>query len=434
VPMPDAVTVDGLGKLFHRHTDRPRSLSETVLHGWRHRHRPERFWALRGVSFRLARGRTLGIIGRNGAGKSTLLRLVGGIGSPTEGRVEIHGKTRALLDLGSSFHPDLTGRENVFVAGVIAGLTRREVRQRFASIVTFSELEPFIDSPVRTFSSGMLMRLAFSVIAHTDPEILLVDEVLAVGDLGFQYKCLERIAEFKQTGCAILIVSHDTATIERLCDEALWLRGGRIEAQGDPKAVVERYLEELKFETRRRMPHDRPPARASSGHELRINENRFGSFELEIVGLRIRGAADEPVDEINPGDTVTFEIDYHAHRAIVGPHFGVSISREDGFVCYDVTTGGDGHLLPELQGPGRLGLTIDRLDLTAGNYFVDVGVYEREWSYAYDYHWHVYPLRVQGSPSAKGLLSMPHRWRLDRSGRGSPLSAFEPHERERERP
>jgi homopolymeric O-antigen transport system ATP-binding protein len=412
----DAIVVEGVGKLFRRQVDRPRRLSDLLVHGWRRRHRPERFWALRDVSFRVARGRTVGVIGRNGAGKSTLLRLVGGIGRPTEGRLETHGRIRALLDLGSSFHHDLTGRENVFVAGVIAGLTRHEVQERFASIVAFAELETFIDNPLRTFSSGMVMRLAFSVAAHTDPDVLLVDEVLAVGDLAFQYKCLERIAEFKQNGCAILLVSHDTATIERLCDEVLWLRGGRLEIYGKPKDVVERYLGELMTETRRRMPQDRPAARASSGHELRINENRFGSLELEIVATRILGGRGEPVEEIEPGEAVTVEIDYHTSVRISCPHFGVSISREDGLVCYDVTTGADGYVLPELEGRGRIGLSMERLDLVAGNYYVDVGVYEREWSYAYDSHWHVYPLRVRGRHGAKGLLSMPHRWFLEGNG------------------
>jgi lipopolysaccharide transport system ATP-binding protein len=417
----DAIVLERVGKLFRRRADRRPTLSETVLHGWRRRSSPQQFWALRGVSFRLAPGRTLGVIGRNGAGKSTLLRLVGGIGRPSEGRLETHGRIRALLDLGSSFHPDLTGRENVLLAGVIAGLTRRDVRTRFDSIVAFSELEAFIDNPVRTFSSGMLMRLAFAVAVHTDPEILLVDEVLAVGDLGFQYKCLERIAEFKQRGCAILLVSHDMATIERLCDDVLWLRRGRLEACGDPKAVVERYLAELMAETRRRMPQDGPATRASSGQELRFNENRFGSLELEIVGVRILDARGEPVAEIDPGEAVTVEIDYRAARVIPCPHVGVSISREDGLVCFDVTTAGDGCLLPELQGEGRIGLTIDRLDLGAGRYYVDVGAYEREWSYAYDYHWHVYPLRVAGN-GGKGLLSAPHRWSLAGNRVGRPLS------------
>lgn len=416
--MQDAIVVEGAGKLFRRYSDRPRSLSEQVVRGWRRRPPPESFWALRDVSFRVGRGRALGVIGRNGAGKSTLLRLVGGIGRATEGRLMTYGRTRALLDLGSSFHHDLTGRENVLVAGVVAGLTRRQVQERFAAIVNFAELETFIDNPVRTFSSGMLMRLAFAVAVHTDPEILLVDEVLAVGDVGFQYKCVERIAQFKHNGCAILLVSHDMATMEGLCDDMLWLRDGRTEAYGKPKEVVERYVGESMAETRRRMAQDSPVTRASSGRELRINENRFGSLELELVAVRILDDRGEPVEEIEPGAGITVEIDYHSPRSISRPHFGVTISRADEFVCFEVTTAADGHVLPDLEGSGRIGLAIERLDLSAGDYFVNVSVYEREWSYTYDSHWHVYPLRVRASNSGKGLLYMPHRWRFEVNGKG----------------
>jgi homopolymeric O-antigen transport system ATP-binding protein len=416
-PTQDAIVVEGVGKEFRGYRG-SRRWSELLVRGWRAQPPPQPFWALRGVSFRLERGRTLGVIGRNGAGKSTLLRLVGGISHPSEGRLAKHGRVRALLDLGAHFHPDLTGRENVFVAGVVAGLTRREVRERLASIVRFAEIEPFIDHPVRTLSSGMLMRLAFAVAVHTDPEILLVDEVLAVGDLGFQSKCLERIAEFKRHGCAILIVSHDTDAMKRLCDEVLWLKEGRTEAHGDPKEVVERYVNELTAETRRRTAADRASSRASSGRDLRVNENRFGSLELEITAVRIRGARGEIVEEIEPGEAVTVEIDYHASQPIASPHFGVSISREDGFVCYDVTTGGDGHALPEVAGPGSIVLEMDRCDLAAGAYYVDVAAYERAWAYAYDSHWHVYPLDVRGSVG-KGAISAPHRWRLEREARAA---------------
>jgi lipopolysaccharide transport system ATP-binding protein len=409
----DAIEMEGVGKLFRRYVGRPRRLSEHVIGGWRARRPPEEFWALREVSFRVRRGHVVGVIGKNGAGKSTLLRLVGGIGRPTEGRLATYGRIRALLDLGSSFHPELTGRENVFLAGVVAGLTRAEVRQRLDSIMEFAELESVVDHHLRTFSSGMLMRLAFSVAVHTDPEILLVDEVLAVGDVGFQYKCVDRIAAFKRSGCAILIVSHDTATMEQLCDDMLWLRDGRVEAYGNPGEVIGRYVGEAMAETRRRMAHDRPAAVTSSGRELRMNNNRFGSLELEIVAVRILDDAGEAVEEIEPGDPITVEMEYRTSRPISCPHFGITISRPDEFCCYDITTAADGHVLPTLEGGGRIGVRLERLDLVAGEYFVNVSAHERNWSYAYDSHWHVYPLRVRAGRSDKGLFSVPHRWRFD---------------------
>jgi lipopolysaccharide transport system ATP-binding protein len=408
----DSIVVDGVGKLFRRDRNRPRGIADYLVHGWRARHSSAEFWALRDVSVRVRRGQIVGVIGKNGAGKSTLLRLVGGIGRPTEGRITTSGRMRALLDLGSSFHHDLTGRENVFLAGVVAGLTRREVRERFDSIVTFAELEAFVDRPVRTFSSGMLMRLAFSVAVHTDPDILLVDEVLAVGDVGFQYKCVERIAEFKRNGCAILIVSHDTGAMEQLCDDILWLRGGRVEAYGRPKDVIDRYVGEAMAETRRRMAHDHPAARTSGGRELRMNDNRFGTLELEITTVRLLDDAGRTIEEIEPGDPLIVEMEYRCSRPIASPHFGLTISRPDGFSCYDITTAADGHVLPTLDGSGRIEIRLDRLDLVGGDYFVNVSAHEREWSYSYDSHWHVYPVRIRSARKDRGVLRVPHSWRF----------------------
>jgi lipopolysaccharide transport system ATP-binding protein len=241
----DTVIVHGLGKQYRRyHQDRPWTLQEVFQRGF-HRIRPaEYFWALRDVSFALVPGRMMGVIGGNGAGKSTLLRLIGGVGRPDEGTLSVRGRIDALLDLGAGFHPDLTGRENVFISGVINGLTRREVSQQFDSIVAFSELQEFIDSPLRTYSTGMQMRLAFAVATHTHPEVLLIDEVLAVGDLAFQHKCLQRIAQFKAEGCTIILVSHDAGLVAKMCDEALWLRAGRIMGHGRADEVARRYIAE----------------------------------------------------------------------------------------------------------------------------------------------------------------------------------------------
>ena len=241
--MKQAVIVRGLGKHYRRyHQDRPWTLQEVFQRGFRGLKPAEYFWALRQINFAVAPGRMVGVIGRNGAGKSTLLRLLGSVGRPDEGRVTVHGRINALLDLGAGFHPDLTGRENVFISGVINGLTRREVSKEFDSIVAFSELEDFIDSPLRTYSTGMQMRLAFAVATHTNPEVLLIDEVLGVGDLAFQRKCLERIAQFKADGCTIILVTHDNGFVAKLCDEALWLHAGRLMAHGPADEVASRYI------------------------------------------------------------------------------------------------------------------------------------------------------------------------------------------------
>jgi lipopolysaccharide transport system ATP-binding protein len=248
--MADPVIVRKVGKRFRRyHADAPGTIHEALLKGFRKLMPAEQFWGLRDVDFRANRGRMIGVIGRNGAGKSTLLRLIAGVGRPDEGTIEINGRVQALLNLGAGFHPELTGRENLLVNGVIGGLTRREVAQRFDAIVSFSGLEEFIDSPLRTYSNGMQMRLAFSIAIHSAPDILLIDEVLAVGDLAFQRTCMERIAELKAGGCTIILVTHDPGVVQELCDEALWMRAGRVAAFGAAEPVVAQYLGEADIQT-----------------------------------------------------------------------------------------------------------------------------------------------------------------------------------------
>src|SRR5262245_53291577 len=202
----------------------------------------ETFAAVRDVTVSVSRGRTLGVIGRNGSGKSTLLKLVAGITKPTTGTVHVNGRISALIELGAGFHPEISGRENVFINGIMLGLTKRQIARRFDEIVDFAELTEFIDAPVKTYSSGMYMRLGFAVAIHVNPDILLVDEVLAVGDEGFTHKCLDKFAEFRRSGKTILLVTHSLSLVERFCDEALWLDAGVVRGQGDPKRVVGAYL------------------------------------------------------------------------------------------------------------------------------------------------------------------------------------------------
>ncbi|MDH3311117.1 MAG: ABC transporter ATP-binding protein [Gammaproteobacteria bacterium] len=236
------IIVHGLGKKFRLyHPDRPSKLKQVFARKFRNMEPAGEFWAIRQVSLEVTPGHMVGLIGHNGAGKSTLLRLIGGVGIPDEGSVNTRGRISALLDLGAECHPDLTGRDNVFLSGVISGLTRREVVRSFDSIVTYAELEEFIDNPFRTYSSGMKLRLAFSVAIHTGPDILLIDEVLSVGDAAFQKKCLQSIEEFKANGCAILLVSHEMDPIQRFCDEVLWFQYGQILAHGPPDTICAQY-------------------------------------------------------------------------------------------------------------------------------------------------------------------------------------------------
>lgn len=239
----NAVSVERLGKNYRRyHRDRPISFQEALVKGFNKLLPAENIWALREVSFNLPRGMMLGVIGLNGAGKSTLLRLIGGVGRPDEGRLIVNGRVNGLLDLGAGFHFDLTGRENVYINGVISGLLKREVAQSFDDIVEFAELQKVIDEPLRTYSSGMRMRLGFAIAVHTRAEILLIDEVLAVGDISFQKKCFDRILDFKHHGCTIILASHNLEQVKTMCDHVLWLEQGVMAGYGNPSEVVEQFL------------------------------------------------------------------------------------------------------------------------------------------------------------------------------------------------
>src|SRR3954470_22193867 len=242
----NAITLTHASKVYRRYSRRHQftTLKSALLSRSLTRDlRPdETFAAMRDVTFDVPRGRTLGVIGRNGSGKSTLLKLVAGITKPTSGAVQVNGRISALIELGAGFHPEISGRENVFINGIMLGLTKREIARRFDEIVEFAEMKDFIDAPVKTFSSGMYMRLGFAVAIHVDPDVLLVDEVLAVGDEGFTHKCLDKFAEFRRKGKTILLVTHSLSLVERFCDEALWIDSGKAIEHGDPKRVVDAYL------------------------------------------------------------------------------------------------------------------------------------------------------------------------------------------------
>src|SRR6186713_1675766 len=241
----NAIELTNVSKIYRRYGGRHFStlksalLQRSILRDLRPE---ETFPALQDVSFIVRPGQTYGVIGRNGSGKSTALKVVAGITKPTSGTVSVRGRISALIELGAGFHPEISGRENVFINGIMLGLTKREIQERFDEIVDFAELREFIDAPVKTYSSGMYMRLGFAVAIHVDPEVLLVDEVLAVGDEGFTHKCLDKFSEFKRRGKTILLVTHSLGMVERFCDEALWLEAGRVRGSGDPRRVVGAYV------------------------------------------------------------------------------------------------------------------------------------------------------------------------------------------------
>lgn len=410
-----AIIVENLGKCFSRHhPERPQTIMEAALSGLRRLRPVETFWALRGISFSVAAGEMLGVIGHNGAGKSTLLHLLGKVAYPDEGGVKTQGRIGALLDLGAGFHGDLTGRENIFVAAAIAGMTRREIAQRFDQIVAFAELEPFIDNPVRTYSSGMTMRLAFATAIHAAPEILLVDEFLSVGDLSFQTKCLARVEAMKTEGCAIVLVSHDIAQVERLCDRVLWLQGGTAVACDRPAAVVGQYQVQMHQRTRELTPENLSST-AASGQTLEANKNRFGSLEVQITAVRL-----DPGFTVPSGAELCIELDYRRDCPAEYAIFSVSISGLDGSKLLSADTLQMGIPPVRLDDMGTVRLMLDRLDLSGGEYFIDVGLYKQDWSYAYDFHWHVYQLVVESPLTTEAVLQPPMRWTIALPGNTVP--------------
>lgn len=242
--MSDPITVQNVSKQFRRYAqNRPHTFQEAITRGFSQLWAVDQFWALKDVDFSIPKGEMLGVVGHNGAGKSTLLRLIGKLGRPDSGTVTTRGRIGSLLSLGAGFHPELTGRENVYINGVISGLLRSEVREKFDSIIDFAELHDFVDSPLHTYSNGMKLRLGFAVATHIQPEILLIDEVLAVGDIAFQQKCIDRILTFKKQGCTILIVAHNNHFIADHCDKALWLNKGQVKGYGPAADVIDQYAE-----------------------------------------------------------------------------------------------------------------------------------------------------------------------------------------------
>jgi lipopolysaccharide transport system ATP-binding protein len=375
----------------------------------------EQRWVLREVSFSVGSGELTGVVGVNGAGKSTLLRLAAGLSAPTRGQVLLPEETAAVLNLGDLFDLALTGRDNALTTALAAGLSARRARTLIPAIMAFAELEGFENAPLRTYSDGMRLRLAFGVLAQLTPDALLLDEVVAVGDLRFRQKCLDYVRERCVAGAGVLFASHSLDEVARECGKAVWLDAGGVRAFGEADAVIAEYRDAMDSETRRRTP-----APEEGPGDLELRRNRFGSQEVVIERVELRDGMGRTVSEMSSGEPleVTFLVRTPPDRSVRAPIVGVKISRAaDGTDCYDTNTANAGVPVDDVAGDRRVSLRFDRLDLIPGDYFIDVGAYEREWRYAYDYHWHVHPLRVLGSSSDRGVFRPPHRWEIgDRSG------------------
>jgi len=424
-----AIRVSDLTKTYRRYSHRKqfRTLKSALLRGNLVQElRPDEvFTALSGVTFNVREGATFAVIGRNGSGKSTLLKVLAGITKPTAGQVEVSGRTSALIELGAGFHPEISGRENVFINGIMLGLGKREIQERFQEIVDFAELSEFIDAPVKNYSSGMYMRLGFAVAINVDPDVLLIDEVLAVGDQAFVHKCLDKIGEFRRRKKTIVLVTHSLGLVEKIADEALWLDAGRIQLRGDPKKVVDAYLAQVSARDEVALAAANAQAAAefqqhSSGPEARSEEvepvsafardrGRWGSREIEIHEVALLGKDGAPRHVFGSGEAVTVCLKVKSTGTLRDFVFGVAIFNAEGVCCYGTNTQLEELVPQELSGSGEVRLAIDRLDLVEGSYFLDVAAHQLD-GYPFDYHRLLHSFRINSSVKDIGIYRPAHRW------------------------
>ena len=447
--MTNAIDVVNVSKIYRRYARARQfaTLKSALLKGSliRDLQPDETFPALRGVSFTVPKGCTYGVVGRNGSGKSTLLKCVAGITRPNEGSITVDGRISALIELGAGFHPEISGRENVFINGIMLGLSKREIARRFDEIVEFAEMQDFIDAPVKTYSSGMYMRLGFAVAIHVDPEVLLVDEVLAVGDQGFTVKCLDKFAEFRRKNRTILLVTHSLDLVEKFCDQALWLDKGKTRAEGDPKRVLASYIVDVEKSEEQQLAKEEAARVASVAGDgagpaagdvpqnpvqtgeapadmFKATEGRWGSREMEILDVALLGADGEPKHVFQAGEAMVVRMRYRAHEPLRDFVFGFGLFNADGFCCYGTNTNIEDMEPAAVAGDGEMRLELERLDLVEGTYKLDLAVHKLD-GYPYDYHRQLYTFRVKSRQKDVGVYRPPHRWQFTGDIRFRPVGS-----------
>jgi lipopolysaccharide transport system ATP-binding protein len=413
------IEVDNVSKRFRLQREHQRSIQDTFIHLWRRRStQDDYFWPLRHISLRVYPGDSVGILGQNGSGKSTLLKVITGVLPPTSGKVHINARIASLLELGAGFHPDLTGRENVFLNGSIYGMDGATIRSKLDDIIDFAEIGDFIDTPVRHYSSGMYVRLGFSVAVHTAPEILIVDEVLTVGDQIFQQKCMQRILEMKEAGVAILLVSHNTEDIRRLCDRAIWIHNSEVRADGPAFDTVDDYLSytnELYYSRRRVdqvVEKTEDSATAIVEPTVQAEIRRWGTYLAEITLVEICNEFGEEADRFTLGSTFVIRIHYVAHQRISEPTFGLAIHRQDGTHVNGPNSVDEGYDLDAIEGTGIMEYRVDSLPLNPGRYELTVAIYNRTSTVAHDHHHRMYPFEIQAprGRSEGGVVHIEAKW------------------------
>ncbi|RKD32270.1 ABC transporter ATP-binding protein [Thermohalobacter berrensis] len=421
----DVIKVKDVWKKYKIYHDKGSTLKERIL--FKNRNRYEERWALKGIDLDIKKGETVGLIGENGSGKSTLLKLLTKIIYPNKGEIEIKGKVSSLLELGAGFHPDMTGRENIYMNASIFGLTKEEIDKKLDDIISFSGLEDFIDNPVRTYSSGMYMRLAFSVAINVDADILLIDEVLAVGDTSFQKKCIEKMVELKNKGVTIVFVSHDNNMVKRLCDKAIWLKNGNIASQGIVKDVINNYLDHLNTKSNIKCTEDSKNEINSTNNQViserevsiekeevkdikPANKNkRWGNKYVEILQVDMFDKDNKSKHIFISGETVRISIKYKVNKKVDDVVFGIGIFRDDEVCCYGTNTFIDNYKIDKLT--GRIDVEIDNLNLITGKYYLDVAVHDK-FGLPYDYIKKILSFNVETRTEEIGVVRLAHKWHI----------------------
>jgi len=387
-----AIEAENLGKCYQMRGLGPQTLFGSI-HRTLTRQKPDIFWAIRNADFKIPKGCTVGVVGPNGAGKSSTLGLAAGTITPTEGRIRAEGRISSLLELGAGFHPDLTGRENVYLNAALLGIPREDIRKRFDAILDFSGLHDFIDQPVKNYSSGMYVRLGFAVATEVDPDILLIDEVLAVGDIAFQLKCLDRIRQFQKKGKTLMFVSHALQTVEEFCDEAFLIYKGDLVKKGPPPDVI---LEMI---------------RNYSGEGGTIYAQEFGTREVEITDVKLINVDGEDVARFDSGKSLTIQVEYEAHKEIEDPVFGYSLKTANGMYLYGTNSQLEKVPAKTLAvGPGIQRITLDPLLLREGNFFLSISIHSSDHETQFHRREDWYPFAVKNTTDAPGMVTLPTRF------------------------
>ena len=402
------ISVKNVKKMFRVYRDRGNTLKDRILFAGRRKY--EEHWVLNGVSFEVKRGEAIGLIGQNGCGKSTTLKMLTKILYPDVGTIEMKGRVSSLIELGAGFHPDMSGRENIYTNASIFGLSRKEIDERLEDIIAFSELEAFIDDPVRTYSSGMYMRLAFAVAINVDADILLIDEILAVGDAAFQAKCFRKLQEIKGRGTTIVIVSHAMSQLELICDRSIWVADGLVRMDGKPRDVHPRYMEWMsrKNQQEEKKEDERENGEASET-DSEGNLKRWGSGEARMTGVKVIGADGTERTDFSPRDPFTIHIDYTAKKQLDDAVIGLAIYRSDGTLVYGTNTLIDTSAPVTLQTEGTIDLQIDGLPATNGSYSIDLALHRPD-GFNYDFWRNICTIQIADKVQTPGEIALSHQW------------------------